>query len=227
MKTDPTDAGAVVKYPKTPYWPFSPSLMDDPRSRACADPGRFIGCEVVVTEKLDGSNTLVHRGQVFGRSVADPSQEKWMAMVKKHVAWKVREPGVLLYGEDIYAVHSIEYDPVRADRTFYVFALRRGDTFVPFCDVEAYCAEHDIGVVPLLFRGTFQSLSALRDFVASAHEQRSALGGPREGVVIRRAEGFAADAFGQSVCKSVRSGHLGTSEGWRRSWRACRTIPAG
>ncbi|MCY3820551.1 MAG: RNA ligase family protein [Gammaproteobacteria bacterium] len=179
-----------------------------------------------MTEKLDGSNTLIHRRRVYGRSVTGTTRGKWMAMVKKHLAWKVQEPDVLLYGEDIYAVHSIEYGPVREDRTFYAFALRHGDTFAPFCDIEAYCADHDIAVVPLLFRGTFQSVSALRDFVTAAHEQASALGGVREGIVIRRAEGFGAEQFGQSVCKSVRAEHLRTSEDWRRSWRACRTKPA-
>ena len=149
-----------------------------------------------------------------------------MAMVKKHIAFKVQEPDVLLYGEDIFAVHSIEYDPVREDRTFYAFALRRGDTFAPFCEVEAYGADHDIPVVPVLYRGTFRSVSAARSFVAAAHEQASELGGEREGVVLRKAGGFATADFGRSVCKSVRAKHVRTSEDWRRTWRACRTIPA-
>ena len=215
----------IAKYPKTPYWPFSPSLLEDRGSRDCADPLSFVGCEIVVTEKLDGSNTLVHRGRAYGRSVTDPSEEKWMAMVKKHIAWKVREPDVLLYGEDIYAVHSIEYGPVREDRTFYAFALRRGDLFAPFSEVEAYGADHDIAVVPVLHRGTFHSVSTVRDFVAAAHEEVSALGGDREGVVLRRAAGFSAGDFGQSVCKSVRAKHVRTSEDWRRTWRPCPTIP--
>jgi len=45
-------------------------------------------------------------------------------MVKKHHAWKITDPDVHLYGEDIYGVHSIEYAPVRETETFHAFALR-------------------------------------------------------------------------------------------------------
>ena len=228
MKTAPTgmESRLIARYPKTPYWPFSPSLQGDRGSRDCADPLSFVGCEIVVTEKLDGSNTLIHRGRTYGRGVAHPTQEKWMAMVKKHIAWRVQEPDVLLYGEDIYAIHSIEYGPVREDRTFYAFALRRGDVFAPFHEVEAYSADHDIAVVPVLHRGEFDSVSAARDFVASTQDVPSILGGDREGVVLRKADGFGVHEFGQSVCKSVRARHVRTSQDWRRTWRACPTIPA-
>ena len=65
-----------------------------------------------------------------------------MAMVKKHHAWKVNEPDVWLYGEDLYGVHSIEYEPVAEHETFYAFALRHGDgAFASFAKVEAY-AKH-------------------------------------------------------------------------------------
>ncbi len=47
-----------------------------------------------------------------------------MAMVKKHHAWKVTEPDVFLYGEDIYGVHSITYGPVPENETFHSFSLR-------------------------------------------------------------------------------------------------------
>ena len=46
-----------AKYPSTPNWPWSPSIGrgDDMH----ADPDRFVGEDVVVTEKLDGGNTLL------------------------------------------------------------------------------------------------------------------------------------------------------------------------
>ena len=111
-----------LKYPTTPYWPYSPAMGRG--ERVHRTPGIFVGTPVVATEKLDGTNTLIHDGKVYARSVAAPSEAKWMAMVKKHHAWKVREPDVYLYGENIYAVHSIEYGPVTERETFYAFALR-------------------------------------------------------------------------------------------------------
>lgn len=97
----------VVKYPSTRYWPWS--LAEARAQDVHQDPERFVGADVVITEKLDGGNTLLHGGQVYGRSVSAPADGPWFAMVKKHHAWKVREPDVFLYGEDIYGVHSIAY----------------------------------------------------------------------------------------------------------------------
>ena len=120
-----TISSHVWKYPRTPYWPDSPTKARD--GDTLTDPERFVGRRVVVTEKLDGSNTLLHRGEVYARSVSAPAATKWLGMVRKHHAWKVTEPDVFLYGEDIYGVRSIEYRPVPEDETFYAFALRFGD----------------------------------------------------------------------------------------------------
>ncbi len=177
----------------------------------------------MVTEKLDGSNTLLHAGKVYGRSVSAPSAGKWMAMVKKHHAWKVTEPSVFLYGEDIYGVHSISYSPVEEQETFYAFALRDGDgDFAAFAEVESYAKERGIPVAPVLFKGRFGSVAEIRAFVEHSHRELSVLGGQREGVVLRLARGFPAEEFSENVCKSVRVGHVQTDEHWTRKWKPCR-----
>ena len=176
----------------------------------------------MVTEKLDGGNTLLHKGKVYGRSVSAPSSDKWMAMVKKHHAWKVTEPDIFLYGEDIYGVHSIEYDPVPETRTFYTFALRFADgSFSSFMALATYAREREIPVVPVLYEGVFRSVEDIRDFVSHAHAEPSELGGAREGVVMRLARAFPASEFHLNVCKSVREGHVQSDEHWSRNWRAC------
>ena len=150
-----------LKYPATPYWPHSPAIGRDERVHPA--PATFVGPRVVATEKLDGTNTLIHDGKVYARSVSAPSEAKWMAMVKKHHAWKVREPDVYLYGENIYPVHSIEYGPVLERETFYAFALRddRG-AFASFGELEAYAASKDIPLVPILHRGRFATIKEIR-----------------------------------------------------------------
>jgi len=209
------------KYPGTPYWPWSPSIGrgDDVHRNPC----RFVDEDVVVTEKLDGGNTLLHAGRVYARSVSVPSDGKWMAMVKKHHAWKVREPDVYLYGEDIYGVHSIAYGPVVEQATFYAFALRTGNgVFAAFAEVEAYATHREIPVVPILFQGRFRSVGEISTFMERAHNEPSMLGGEREGVVMRLARGFPAVEFQDSVCKSVRVDHVHSEEHWTRNWRPCR-----
>ena len=212
-----------MKYPSTPHWPWSPSVGNG--NAIHANPARFVGEDVVVTEKLDGGNTLIHAGKVYSRSVSAPSEAKWMAMVKKHHAWKVTEPDVWLYGEDIYGVHSIEYAPVAEQATFYAFALRDGSgAFAPFDELERFAERRDIPVVPVLFRGRFESMRHMHQFMEQAHDQPSALGGEREGVVMRLARGFPAAEFQDAVCKSVRPGHVQTDEHWTRKWKPCRII---
>ena len=210
-----------AKFPSIPYWPDSPSIGRG--DGVHGDPSRFVGEPVVVTEKLDGGNTLLHAGKVYGRSVAAPSSAKWMAMVKKHHAWKVNEPDIYLYGEDIYGVHSIAYDPVREDETFHAFALRYGDgAFAAFADLEVYARQREIPVVPVLFRGRFRSVAQIRASFERAHGQPSALGGLREGVVMRLACGFSEREFPNNMCKSVRLGHVQTDQHWSRNWQPCR-----
>ena len=214
-------ASHVWKYPRTPYWPDSPTKARD--GDTLTGPKRFVGREVVVTEKLDGSNTLLHQGEVYARSVSAPAAAKWLGMVRKHHAWKVTEPDVFLYGEEIYGVHSIEYHPVPEDETFYAYALRFADgSFGSFREMANYAATRAIPVVPVLFEGTFDSVREVCDFVSEAHGQPSALGGEREGVVLRLAAGFPAADFERSVCKSVRVGHVQSDEHWSKRWRPCR-----
>lgn len=213
----------VRKYPSTRYWPWSPAVgREDGRH---ANPQQFVGAPVVATEKLDGGNTLLHAGKVYGRSVSAPSDAGWMAMVKKHHAWKVTEPDAHLYGEDIYGLHSIAYDPVPEDRTFYAFALRDGaGDFASFAELEAYAGGKEIPVVPVLFRGLFGSVGEICAFLERAHSEPSALGGEREGVVLRLARGFPARDFPNNVCKSVRADHVQTNEHWTRNWKPCRIL---
>ena len=68
-----------IKYPRTPYWPWSPTIGRD--DSVHLDPDRFVGEPVVVTEKLDGGNTLLHAGKVYARSVAAPSAEALLGPV--------------------------------------------------------------------------------------------------------------------------------------------------
>ena len=217
------ESRAAAKYPRTPFWPSSPSLPAD--GLKVSDTDRFIGVPVVVTEKLDGSNSLLHRGRVYGRSISEPSDAKWYGMVKKWHAWKTAMEDDYLYGEDIYGIHSIVYEPVPEDETFYVFALRRGAMFTDWNAVEAKASDLGIPTVPVLHKGTFESVQEVDAFAKAASESPSALGGDREGVVIRVASAFPADMFTAHVCKSVRPNHVqpGASH-WRTHWQPCAIV---
>ena len=217
----------IPKYPRTPYLPFSPSIP--PGNRTVSSFDHLVGVDLVITEKVDGGNTLLHEGSVYARSTGGVATAPWFGMVKKHHAWRVRGFDVFLYGEDIYGVHSIEYAPVPEDRTFYAFALRRfeegvQDAFEGWDSLRSFCEAQGLPVVPAVCRGTFSSVGELQEFMLSEHCRPSLLGGEREGLVARVARSFPACDFEYSVAKSVRADHVQTGEHWSRNWRPCRLV---
>ena len=208
-------------YPRTPCWPWSPST---PRGdRTTTTPGDFLGREIVVTEKLDGASTALYQGQALDRSGS--TKAPWLGMARRNHAWKVQEQGLVIYGEDLYAVHSINYNPMKTAETFRMFALMRDDTFAAWDEVTATAAELDIPTVPILWQGTATNLQDLMNILENLHQQQSALGPDMEGLVIRSREKFARRRFRRNVCKSVRANHVQQEQHWRRNWIPARMLP--
>ena len=119
-----------------------------------------------------------------------PSASGW-PWSGKHHAWKVLEPDIFLYGEDIYGVHSIEYDPVPENETFYAFALRFADgSFSSFQALVKYAREHGIPVVPVLYEGVFRSVDEIQEFRQPC---------PHRAIYVRRSKGGCGDQVGASV----------------------------
>ena len=207
------------KFPSIGHWPASASVQRD--DTYYSQPEFFVGREVVITEKLDGGNTCLFRGEVYGRSVATPSHAGWMAMVRKHHAWKTRAQPAVYYGEDLYGVHSIEYAPLHEEQTFRLFAVRVDDRFLSQDEVAAEAVRLGLPSVPELFRGRFASLPEITAWFRAHIGLPSPLGPTREGFVLRVAEGFAAADFARSVCKFVRPNHVQSDRHWTRDWRPC------
>jgi len=212
------------KYPSTYHWPWSKSVHRDDSYHT--DPGYFVNYPVVITEKLDGGNTCLFNGEVFARSVSNPSHDGWMAMVRKHHAWKTTNPAFLdmeIYGEDMYGIHSIEYDAMDSDDTYRVFAVRYQDEFLSWDDVADIADRLGLNTVPVLSNGVeFESKEALTTYLEMTTNEPSLLGPHREGCVIRVPEAFSADAFGHEVCKYVRKNHVQTDTHWRVNWQPCK-----
>ena len=217
------------KYPSTPHWPWSQTVHKDDRYHQ--DPEVFLRHEVVITEKLDGGNTCLYGGDVYARSTGAPSHASWMAMVRKHHAWKTVDsrPDVVLYGEDLFGIHSIEYDAMPEDQTFRLFAARyinpkhmSGGWFADQDLLVGIAAEMELPTVPVLFRGTFDSLDQITQWFEEEIKKPSVLGGEREGFVLKRDESFVAEQFQTYVCKYVRANHVQTDEHWKVNWQQCQ-----
>lgn len=211
------------KYPSTPHWPWSEKVHRDDSYHI--NPEHFVGKEVVITEKIDGGNTCLWDGQVYARSTTSPAVAGWFAMVKKHHVWKTTGArDLIVYGEDIYGIHSIEYDPIKEDETFRVFAMRdvRSDSFLGWDAIEGLCKSYNLPVAPVSFRGTFSSLTDVTGWFEENRPVASFMGPEREGFVMRIADSFSAEDFVLNVCKYVRANHVQTDEHWTRNWKPCQ-----
>ena len=203
------------KYPRTPY------IADVPLTN-------FVGKDIVISEKLDGSNTLLFNGEVYGRGASLPSHDGWRAMVRKHHAWRTHSWMCYIYGEDIYGVHSIEYDAVPEEKTFYIFAVREIlpelniDLFYNEAMVRSYARTLGMPYVPVLYRGRVDSENELTALLLKYMMGDSELGGEREGVVIRLKDEFGAEDFGKSMAKVVRPNHVKSNEHWTKNWQPCK-----
>lgn len=216
------------RYPRTPHWPWSETVHRD--DTVHSDPEWFVGKEVVITEKLDGGNTCLWQGEVYARSTSQPSRAGWMAMVRKHHAWKTVsiDPALVAYGEDLYGIHSIEYDAMPEDQTYRLFALRQvletTDVFLDWDEVVEGAKGMAVPTVPVLFRGVFESTGAITEWFVKNLREPSVLGGPREGFVMRYAGPFDTSEFSQKVAKYVRAHHVQTDQHWTKNWKPTKMI---
>jgi hypothetical protein len=209
------------KYPRTYHLPISPGTTSD--DRIARDVSALFRESVVITEKLDGENTCLNRFGIFARSHGAPTRNPWAAYL--HPQWEaLREAlGELeLFGESLYAVHSIDYSGL--DAYFFLFAIRSGELWLSWEDVEAYAAVVGLPTVPVLFRGTLDEAD-FRSRIEALAAQPSMLSDPegapsqREGVVARVARELMDEEFATHVFKWVRRGHVRTTEHWSRNWR--------
>lgn len=215
-----------LKYPRTLHWPWSPTIHAN--DSVHDDPHFFVGKRVIVTEKIDGSNTCLKGGEVYARSVSAPSHNGWFAMVRKHHGWKTFEKPYSIYGEDIFGVHSIRYAPVAEEDTFMMFGVEEEGIFKSWDDVKEIARELDIKMVPTVFDGVFENVNEITHFfydnMPNPDEKRngtaSAIGGEAcEGFVIRIADEFFVQDFGLHLSKYVRAYHVQTDQHWKKNWQ--------
>eukprot|EP00811_Abedinium_folium_P000231 NODE_1020_length_2648_cov_5.422451.p1 GENE.NODE_1020_length_2648_cov_5.422451~~NODE_1020_length_2648_cov_5.422451.p1 ORF type:complete len:741 (-),score=238.33 NODE_1020_length_2648_cov_5.422451:322-2544(-) len=222
-KAPPAAAPGKDNYPSTPHLPFSPGV--NPDDICLADCQDLLHNEVVVTEKLDGGNCCIKGGQIYARTHGQPATHASFSAVKQlaqSFGGEQELEGVDLFGENMQAVHSIEYGNLQA--FFYVFAARRRGVWLAWDDVVALATRLELPVVPLLFRGSFESPQQLQHCLEQWAQECSAVGAAvtPEGFVVRRAESFGAAAFAGCIAKFVRASHIQTGDAWRRNWKKTR-----
>jgi hypothetical protein len=176
----------------------------------------LLGVELVMTEKLDGSNLCLTRGNVFARSHSGaPGHPSFNAAKRMHAQIKERIPeGISVFGEWCYAVHSIQY--VKMPHWFFVFGVRDDNTEVwkSWVDVQVLAGDLGLETAPLLRHGVCLTEADLRGWTSEQMWRSSEYGGEREGVVVRVLGAFRDENFEHSVGKLVRANHVQTDSRW-------------
>lgn len=193
-----------TKYPRTLHIPGSPGATSDDKVLRSMD--HLIGRRVVVTEKMDGENTTLYRDGLHARSLdgrSHPSQD-WVRGLQGRIGYQIPQE-CRICGENVYAEHSIHYDSL--PDYFLAFSWWEGDVCLDWETTVERCAQISLQTVPVIWSGV---LGPEMRF----DQQRGLCGGLQEGYVIRLAERFTLDQFGQSVAKWVRPNHVQTDQHW-------------
>ena len=120
---------------------------------------------------------------------------------------------------------------------FYLFAVRDGDHWLAWEEVQCYAGVLGLPTVPVLYAGRAADLQGddrttaaekLKAFILAAVAEPSSLSdpagevSPREGAVARVARSFTTGAFPACVFKWVRKGHVRTDQHWTRNWQRAK-----
>lgn len=196
------------KYPRTSHWKGSLGMTsDDKMGSTEAHAYLQSGIELIVTEKLDGSNYTIGREFSYGRSV-DATTNLWDAPMRKlwsELRWDI-PANMRISGENMYARKAISYDDMPS--VFMVFGIWQDDVLLPWDEATEWCELLGLSMVPVLYRGT--DFTEATKVWGRSHDRETS-----EGFVIRDAGSIAYDDFPWKVLKYVRANHVTQNAAWR------------
>jgi hypothetical protein len=216
------------KYGRTYHYPFSPGTTSDDRINFNYwNDFQYIP-RIVHTEKLDGENNCLSRYGVFARSHATPTTSPWTQQLRQQ--WELMKNDLgdyEIFGENLYAIHSIEYRKLPAH--FFVFGIRQSDYWLSWEETQFIAQLFDLPVVNVLGEATMpisqQGFEAdilakvTQPSVFDSHDVATQKPCTIEGIVSRSTAEYPVEAFAANVLKYVRKGHVKTDEHWTRHWK--------
>lgn len=203
---------SLKKYPRTFHFKFSPGVQSD--DKVIPNLSKFIGQEVVLTEKLDGENTTLASDCYYARSIDSVYNWTRAWVSRMHSVLKHDIPvGLKLVGENLFAEHSIRYENLNS--YFYLFSIwedvdGQEDKCLPYDTICEYAALLDIPMPKVLYRGIFDE-NIIRNISSNLDSTTV------EGLVCRVTKGFSRSEFKDCVAKYVRKGHVQTDQHWLKN----------
>ena len=211
-----------VKYPRTRHLPSSRSRTDDDKIATVEEVARAFKesngdpRRVIITEKMDGEATTIYPdGHSHARSIDSkfhPSRSiirELAGLISHEIPQDFR-----ICGENIFAVHSIEYSAL--DSYFQVYNIWNGSTCISWDSTVEWAQLLELTTVPVLYDGPWvdenHAHSIWTDFKKNLPGEQAS-----EGFVVRIADEFELDDFGNNVFKFVREKHVTTGDHWMHS----------
>lgn len=205
------------KYNRTFHLPWSKGATNDDKIAPSVD--SLLNQPLIITEKMDGSNTSLEASGCFARThAAPPNHPSFDALKALHASIKYIIPENLqIFGEWCFALHSIPYDALPG--YFMTFGIRHLGGQKPWwydwAQVEQWSAKIGLPTVPVVWKGFVASEETLKNLTEKLSKQPSVCGQVREGLVVRIEGCFNDSDFSKSVMKWVRKNHVQTSDHWK------------
>lgn len=191
------------KYPRTPHLPWSPGgTKDDIRT---LDTAKFVGRQVVVSEKMDGENTTMYTNHIHARSIDSrhhPSRD-WVKALHAQMGYQI-PTGWRICGENLFAQHSIVYQELAS--YFLAFAVfDEHNRCLSWAESLQWFELLGLKHPKILYQGIWDE-NAIRSLKVNCKTQ--------EGYVVRTADAFDYDEFKLNLAKWVRTDHVQTDTHW-------------
>lgn len=176
-----TQEAIIKKFPRTPHLKGSNIQIGDEDLKQIS----FDDLKdkvLVVEEKIDGANTAIsfdsdgnlllqNRGHLIGTSYKDKHYAllKQWAIVWKDLLHEVLQDRYIMYGEWMYAKHTVYYDNL--PHYFMEFDIydKKEEKFLDTPSRKALLKDLPIASVPVIKEGKFNSLDELTDLISSSH----------------------------------------------------------
>jgi hypothetical protein len=218
----------IEKYPRTYHFPFSLGKSSD--DKVIFNWGEALREKsLIYTEKLDGGNTQICQEGVFARSVSTPTNHPSFDHLKaKWASVKYDLKDLYIFGENMFAVHSLEYSNL--DSYFYIFGVKERiweNAFQSKCHYKWYSWQDVCEIAEWLGYPTVPRLEpnpekSIQQNIEEFMNMDSVLGGPKEGIVVRNTNSFYDEDFSKNVIKYVRANHVQTDQHWSTNWKQAK-----
>lgn len=243
-----------TKYPRSLHANISLGSTSDDRFMPVGYVEKFSKFkQLILSEKLDGQNNCFNRYGLFARSHTSPSIHPWdKPLLQRWELIKNDLKDLELFGENMFAQHSIRYDQLES--FFYLYGVRIKDTWLSWDEVKFYAELFDFPTVPQieikhelfdLFNPKINEDKILEEWfrlnlgmswVDSVLTPGLLCGidpvsnkPASEGFVIRNAGEYKTNSDLElnefdNLFKVVRQGHVQTDIHWTKNWKAAKLI---